>query len=37
MPRKKNDPAFPGSNTLLVLALLEDEDKYGYQIIRELE
>ena len=37
MPRKKSDPAFAGSNTLLVLALLEDEDKYGYQIIRELE
>lgn len=29
--------SFPGSNTMLVLALLEDEDKYGYQIIRELE
>ena len=37
MSRKKCNPAFPGSNTLLVLALLEDEDKYGYQIIRELE
>ena len=37
LSRKKNDSAFPGSNTLLVLALLEDEDKYGYQIIRELE
>lgn len=37
MARKKKDPAFPGSNTLLVLALLEDADKYGYQIIRELE
>ena len=37
MPRKKHETAFPASNTLLVLALLEDEDKYGYQIIRELE
>lgn len=37
MPRRKDDPGFPGSNTLLVLALLEDENKYGYQIIRELE
>lgn len=37
MPRKKDDPSFPASNTLLVLAMLEDEDKYGYQIIRELE
>lgn len=37
MPRKKDDAAFAGSNTLLILALLEDEDKYGYQIIRELE
>ncbi len=37
MPRKKKDAAFPCSNTLLVLALLENEDKYGYQIIRELE
>lgn len=37
MSRKKDDSTFPGSNTLLVLALLEDEDKYGYQIIRELE
>ncbi len=35
MSRKEAN--FPGSNTLLVLALLEDEDKYGYQIIRELE
>ncbi len=35
MPRK--EPSFPGSNTMLVLALLEDNDKYGYQIIRELE
>ena len=37
MPRRKNDSPFPGSNTLLVLAMLEDADKYGYQIIRELE
>lgn len=37
MPRKKDEAAFAGSNTLLILALLEDEDKYGYQIIRELE
>lgn len=37
MPRKKEEPLFSGSNTLLVLALLEEEDKYGYQIIRELE
>ena len=36
MPRKKHETAFPASNTLLVLALLEDEDKYGYQIISEL-
>lgn len=28
---------FPGTATLLVLALLEDADKYGYQMIRELE
>ena len=32
MPRRKNDSPFPGSNTLLVLAMLEDADKYGYQI-----
>lgn len=37
MPRKKDEAGFPGSNTLLILALLEDNDKYGYQIIRELE
>ena len=37
MPRRKNDSPFPGSNTLLVLAMLEDADQYGYQIIRELE
>ena len=37
MPRRKSDSPFPGSNTLLVLAMLEDADKYGYQIIRELE
>ena len=37
MAHKKEDSAFPASNTMLVLALLEDEDKYGYQIIRELE
>lgn len=37
MSRKKDNPLFPVSNTLLVLALLEDADKYGYQIIRELE
>lgn len=37
MPRRKDDPAFPVSHTLLVLALLEDQDKYGYQMIRELE
>ncbi|MDO5142757.1 MAG: PadR family transcriptional regulator [Eubacteriales bacterium] len=36
MPRKKDDHLLPYSNTLLVLALLEDEDKYGYQIIQEL-
>lgn len=28
---------FPVSMTLLVLALLEESDKYGYQMIRELE
>ncbi len=28
---------FPGSTILLVLALLETGDKYGYQIIRELD
>lgn len=28
---------FPGSTTLLVLSLLEQGDRYGYQIIRELE
>ncbi len=33
----KKETLFPGSNTLLVLALLEDDDKYGYQILRELE
>nr|WP_297174261.1 PadR family transcriptional regulator [uncultured Agathobaculum sp.] len=37
MPRKKTDPLFPASNTMLVLAMLEEGDKYGYQIIRELE
>ena len=37
MPRQKNDNLFPGSNTLLVLALLEDEDKYGYQMTSELK
>ena len=37
MPRKKNDPPFPASNTMLVLAMLESGDKYGYQSIRELE
>ena len=37
MPRCKKDTPYPGSSTLLVLALLEDEDKYGYQMIRELE
>ncbi|MCQ5128459.1 helix-turn-helix transcriptional regulator [Butyricicoccus faecihominis] len=37
MPKRKEEPAFAGSNILLILALLEDEDKYGYQIIRELE
>ena len=37
MPRKKSDSVFPDSNTLLILTMLEDEDKYGYQIIRELE
>ena len=37
MARRKNDPSFPASNTMLVLALLEGWDKYGYQIIRELE
>ena len=37
MARRKNDPSFPASNTMLVLALLEGGDKYGYQIIRELE
>ncbi|NCB28325.1 MAG: PadR family transcriptional regulator [Clostridia bacterium] len=28
---------FPGSTVLLVLALLENGDKYGYQMIHELE
>ncbi len=37
MPRKKEESSFPKSNTLLVLAMLEDNDKYGYQIIHELE
>ncbi len=37
MPRKKESSSFPSSNAVLVLALLEDNDKYGYQIIRELE
>lgn len=37
MAYQRDEAVFPGSNTLLVLALLEDEDKYGYQIIRELE
>lgn len=37
MSRRKEGPVFPASNTMLVLAMLEDEDKYGYQIIRELE
>ncbi len=35
MSKKKT--FFLGSNTLLVLVLLEDNDKYGYQMIRELE
>ena len=33
----KEKQQFPGSMTLLVLALLEGGDKYGYQMIRELE
>lgn len=33
----KQQKKFPVSMTLLVLALLEDGDKYGYQMIRELE
>lgn len=33
----KHTPGFPCSMTLLVLALLESGDKYGYQMIRELE
>ena len=37
MPRKKSENTCPASNTMLVLALLEGGDKYGYQIIRELE
>lgn len=37
MARKKEEPGFPGSNTMLVLAMLEEGAKYGYQIIRELE
>ena len=37
MPRKKNDPPFPASNTMLVLVMLEFGDKDVYQIIRELE
>ncbi len=41
MPYKKEKGkdhcSFPSSNIMLVLAMLEDEDKYGYQIIRELE
>lgn len=34
---KKQEHKFPGSMTMLVLALLENGDKYGYQMIRELE
>lgn len=34
---KRDKLPFQSSNTLLILALLEDADKYGYQIIRELE
>ena len=34
MPRKKSENTCPASNTMLVLALLEGGDKYGYQIIR---
>ena len=37
MAHQKGVPSFPASSTLLVLAMLEEEDKYGYQIIRELE
>lgn len=33
----KPETTFPGSMTMLVLALLENGDKYGYQMIRELE
>ena len=29
--------ALPGSTTMLVLALLKNEEMYGYQIIEELE
>lgn len=34
---KRQENTFSGSTTMLVLALLEGGDKYGYQIIRELE
>lgn len=37
MARKKDQSGFAASNALLVLALLEGEDKYGYQLIEELE
>ena len=37
MSRRKSETPFPASNTMLVLAMLEGGDKYGYQIIRELE
>ncbi|MGE4548606.1 MAG: PadR family transcriptional regulator [Intestinibacillus sp.] len=35
--KQKQEKQFPVSMTLLVLALLEGGDKYGYQMIRELE
>lgn len=37
MPQQKGNAAFPGSDLFLVLALLENGDRTGYQLIRELE